>query len=693
MAHISVVINSQDRLSVDIDVETATLADLKTLLAERIQIPVEHQIVKFVGAVLDADDQTLNSYRIISRCTVRVEDARQDELAVTLERLAGVDPLSLTMSRSRSTVADLKRKIEEVEGIPLVNVVIRRDGVGCSNDAYLSRYMRDNVVDLQLEIRIDVHVTVYTGDAITVNVSSHEKVSVLQNQVYQRLRVPHSHQDFFYNNQAMNLEDQINQFGVTDGATIEVRLRLYEMRIFLKTLTGQTIILTVNSFDTVLDVKRKVEMKEGIPIDRQRIIFTGIQLNNNERFLAHRIEHESAVHLVLRYGNSFEITVIGPSGRIRTIEVAPQEVVRHIKTKMRELESVAIDLQKLYFGEQLLENDDATMEECGIVSGSNLALQVDGSRNTQIFVSLPDRQTISLWVDPDYTVAQLKEIIASRHNIPEDVQEIFFARAKLDDDRTLRSYVIETNHMLHVEIASPPVLQITIKFQNDNGEDLELEVPENQTVDRVKRAVLSKRGFILAHQQLFFNGLELENRRRLCDCEVTTGSSLDLILTSDDLTSCSTSTMHLFVKTLTGKTITLETCSTDTVLELKQQILEKEGVAIDSQCLILAGKQMENQQTVSDCGIQNQSVIHLVLRVPSRDAIQLVIQDLATSGNNITIDANLDDSVHDLKRRIEEREGITVPLRQLLYRGRVLVDEDSLSSCGIADGFTLQLIR
>ena len=692
MAHISVVINSQDTLLVDLDVETSTLADLKSLVAERTQIPVEHQIVKFVGAVLDADDQTLNSYRILRGCTVRLEDAREDELAVTLERLAGGDPLSLTMSRRHSTIADLKRKIQEVEGTSLANIVIRIDGVGCPDDAYLSRYMRDNVVELQLENRIDVRLTVYTGDVITVNVSAHEKVSVLQNQVYQRLRVSCYQQELFYNNQAMDSEDKINQFGVTDGATVEVRLRLYEMTIFLKTLTGQTIILTVNSHDTVLDVKKRVERKEGIPVDRQRIIFTGIQLNNHERFLAHRIEHESAVHLVLRYGNSFEITVVGPSGRTRTIEVAPQEVVRHIKTKMRELESVALDLQKLYFGEQLLENDDATMEECGIATGSNLILQIDGSRNTQIFVSLPDRQTISLWVDRDYTVAQLKEIITSRHNIPEDVQEIYFARAKLDNDRTLRSYVIETNHMLHVEIAAPPVLQITIKLQNDDGEDIELEMPENQTIDRVKRAVLSKKGFLLAHQQLFFNGIELENGKRLCDCEVPTGSSFDLILTSDDLTSSSTATMHLFVKTLTGKTITLETHSSDTVLELKQQILEKEGVAIDSQCLILAGKQMENQQTVNDCGIQNQSVIHLVLRVPSRDAIQLVIQDMATRGNNFTVAASPDDSVHDLKRRIESSESIAVPVRQLLYRGRVLADEDSLSGCGIADGFTLQLI-
>jgi ubiquitin C len=120
--------------------------------------------------------------------------------------------------------------------------------------------------------------------------------------------------------------------------------------------------------------------------------------------------------------------------------------------------------------------------------------------------------------------------------------------------------------------------------------------------------------------ELCYSGKILNNKLTINDYNITDNSRLQLLISlngggENEASASASGTKQIFIKTLQGKTLTLDVNDNDTIASIKDKIAEKEGIPQEQQRLVFNGKQLEDKNTIAEYGIENDASIHLVLRL------------------------------------------------------------------------------
>jgi ubiquitin C len=150
---------------------------------------------------------------------------------------------------------------------------------------------------------------------------------------------------------------------------------------------------------------------------------------------------------------------------------------------------------------------------------------------------------------------------------------------------------------------------------------ISIEVQPSDTIEDIKSVIADKKDMHVETFYLSHSGKLLANDKTVDDYGISNNNILNLHMSiigggiETEGGSGANGSRQIFIKTLQGKTLTLEVKPEDSIGAIKQRIFEKEGIPVDQQRLVFNGKQLEDAQSVNDYNMADGCSVHLVLRL------------------------------------------------------------------------------
>jgi len=238
----------------------------------------------------------------------------------------------------------------------------------------------------------------------------------------------------------------------------------------------------------------------------------------------------------------------------------------------------------------------------------------------EIFIRTLTGKTLTIAASSTDTIGAVKRKIEDKEGVPPEAQRLIFAGGRLEDDNTLGEYKFYGRETLYLILRLPrwPEGKHAVHVVSHVcGNTFTFEVESMDTIDHLKSLIAEAAGIDADCQRLVFAGRQLEGSTMLgFHCQPN--DTLHLMQRLRPVFSgppCAWSDGEVYIKRLTGKTVTIAASSTDSIEAIKAKIAEKEGIAPEQQRLVCKGTPLEDGKTLGDYHCHCQDTLYVVERL------------------------------------------------------------------------------